>query len=374
VRDFFQDIRYTLRLLGRARAFTAIAVATLALGIGANTALFAVVNAVLLKPLPFADAERLMLVHMLVPERTRPGVYSEGVWSYPKYRTFTASQQMFDEIAFFAGRDLDLSGDGEPQRLRGEVVTERYPTVLGVAPLMGRPFTWDEVHKAGTPRAAMISHGLWTRRFGSDPAVVGRTLHINATPYTVIGVLPPGFRGLIGTADVWVPLVAYEPSQLTQAQSHSYTIVARRKHEVSEQAAASAVQVLGGQVDAAHARRDIGMPAWTARANSMYASRVDTDVRRAALVLLRPVARAGQRAARRPVGGARPLRAGLGRLQRHHRVVPACEGAVPRRPRSVRRDSLDHAGFPRHPRRQTAAWPQLYRSGPCRPTEGPPHQ
>src|SRR5262245_9307441 len=80
VRDFFQDIRYTLRLLGRARAFTAIAVATLALGIGANTAIFAVVNAVLLKPLPFVDAERLMLVHMLVPERGRPGVYTEGVW------------------------------------------------------------------------------------------------------------------------------------------------------------------------------------------------------------------------------------------------------------------------------------------------------
>ena len=74
------------------------------------------------------------------------------------------------------------SGDGEPQRVRGEVVTERYPSVLGVAPLMGRPFTWDEVHKAGTPPAAMISHGLWTRRFGGDPAVVGRTIRINATP------------------------------------------------------------------------------------------------------------------------------------------------------------------------------------------------
>src|SRR6185503_15217100 len=111
-------------------------------------------------------------------------------------------------------------------------------------------------------------------------------LHINATPYTVIGVLPPGFRGLIGTADVWVPLAAYEPSQLTQAQSHSYTIVARRRHEVSEQTAASAVEVLGRQVDAAHARRDLGMPAWMARANSMSASRVDADVRRAALVLL----------------------------------------------------------------------------------------
>jgi putative ABC transport system permease protein len=292
VRDFFQDIRYTLRLLSRAPAFTAIAVATLALGIGANTAIFAVVNAVLLKPLPFADAERLMLVHMLVPERmpaperARATVYSESVWSYPKYRTFTASQQVFDEIAFFAGRDLDLSGDGEPQRLRGEVVTERYPSVLGVAPLLGRPFTWDEVHTAGTPRAAMIGHGLWTRRFGGDPAVVGRTIRINATPYTVIGVLPRGFRGLIGIADVWVPLAAHEPSQLTQTQSHSYTIVGRRKHDVPEQTAASAVEVLGGQVDAAFPRKDIGMAGWKARANSMYASRVDADVRRAALVLL----------------------------------------------------------------------------------------
>ena len=258
MRDFFQDIRYTLRLLGRAPAFTAIAVATLALGIGANTAIFAVVNAVLLKPLPFADAERLMLVHMLVPERERPGVYNESVWSYPKYRTFTASQQVFDEIAFFAGRDLDLSGDGEPQRVRGEVVTERYPSVLGVAPLMGRPFTWDEVHTAGTPPAAMISHGLWTRRFGADPAVVGRTIRINATQYTVTGVLPRGFRGLIGNADVWVPLAAFEPSQLTQAQSHSYTIVARRKHDVSEQTAASAVEVLGRQVHAAYPRKDTG--------------------------------------------------------------------------------------------------------------------
>src|SRR5262249_36387450 len=118
LRDFFQDIRYTLRLLRRAPAFTAIAVATLALGIGANTAIFAVVNGVLFKPLPFADAERLMLVHMLVPERERPGVYNEGAWSYPKYRTFAGSQQVFDEIAFYSGRDLDLAGDGEPQRVR----------------------------------------------------------------------------------------------------------------------------------------------------------------------------------------------------------------------------------------------------------------
>src|SRR5262245_25916458 len=200
VGDFFQDIRYTLRLLGRARAFTAIAVATLALGIGANTAIFAVVNAVLLKPLPFADAERLMLVHILVPERARPGVYNESVWSYPKYRTFAASQQVFDEIAFFSGRDVDLSGDGEPQRLRGEVVTERYPSVLGIAPLMGRPFTWEEVHNTGTPRAAMISNGMWRRRLRGEPAVAGRTLPLHATPSTASGVRPPRVSGAVPRA------------------------------------------------------------------------------------------------------------------------------------------------------------------------------
>ena len=116
------------------------------------------------------------------------------------------------------------------------------------------------------------------RRFGGDSAVVGRTIRINATRYAVIGVLPRGFRGLIGNADVWVPLAAFKPSQLTQAQSHWYTIVARRKGDVSEPTAASAVEVLGSQVDAAHARRDTGMAGWKARANSMYASRVDTDV------------------------------------------------------------------------------------------------
>jgi putative ABC transport system permease protein len=102
----------------------------------------------------------------------------------------------------------------------------------------------------------------------------------------VTAVLPPGFRGLTGNADVWAPLAAFEPSQLTQAQSHSYTIVARRRHDVSEQTAASAVEVLGRQVHAAYPRKDVGMAGWAARANSMYASRVDTDVRRAALVLL----------------------------------------------------------------------------------------
>ncbi len=286
VRDFLQDVRYTLRLLGRAPAFTAIAVTTLALGIGANAAIFAVVNAVLLKPLPFAHADRLMLVHMLWPDSEHPGTFREGVWSYPKYRTFEAAQQIFDELAFFAGRDIDLSGDGDPQRVRGEVVTDRYPSVLGVAPAVGRTFSYEEVHTAGTPPVMLISDGLRVRRFGGDTNVIGRTVRVNATAYTIVGVLPPGFRGLSGNADVWVPLAAYEPSQLGQAQSHSYTIVGRRKADVSEAAAMAAVSVLGHQVDAAHSGTGSRSGQRSAKANSLYSSRIDADIRRAALLLL----------------------------------------------------------------------------------------
>lgn len=282
----WQDLRYALRLLGRAPGFTTIAVLTLGLGIGANAAMFAVVNAVLLKPLPFKDADRLMLVHMMVPDREQPGVFREQVWSYPKYRTFAELQQVFDETAFFSGRDFDLSGDGAPERVRGEVISDRYPAVLGVNPIIGRAFVHDEVHKAGTTPVAIIGYGLWTRRFGSDPGIAGRTIQINGAPYSIVGVLPRNVRGLSGDAEVWVPLAALEPYQLDQAQSHSYYMVARRKPDVSEQAALAAVRVLGAQVDAAHRRDGSAGTPWGAAAASLYASRADVDVRRASYVLL----------------------------------------------------------------------------------------
>ena len=147
----WQDIRYTFRLLGRSPAFTAIAIATLSIGIGANTAVFAVVNAVLLKPLPFQDAERLMLVHLSAPDiEAGPGVFRDAVWSYPKYRTFLDIQQVYDDAALFANRDVTLSGDGDAARVRAEVITDRYPAILGVAPILGRPFSYDEANRVGS--------------------------------------------------------------------------------------------------------------------------------------------------------------------------------------------------------------------------------
>src|SRR5687768_17572475 len=193
------DIRNAFRTLLKNPGFTIVAVLTLALGIGANTAMFAVVNAVLLKPLPFADAERLMLVHLLRPGRDEAaGTLMEEVWSYPKYRTVLDIQQTFENTALFAGRDLSLSGDSSPERVRGEVVTDRYPGILGITPVLGRAFTGAEAHRAGEQAVVMIGHALWTRRYNADPAIVGRSIQINSAPYTVVGVLPAGFKGLGG--------------------------------------------------------------------------------------------------------------------------------------------------------------------------------
>jgi len=279
------DVRYALRVLLKNPGFTAIAVLTLALGIGANTAIFAVVNAVLLKPLPFAEPERLMLAHMTVPDRENPGGHRETVWSYPKYRSFLEIQKVFDNTAMFAQRDIALSGDDNPERVRGEVITERYPAILGVHPIAGRPFTGDEANREGQTAVAMIGHALWQRRFGGDRAIVGRTIQINAQPYTVVGILPAGFRGLTGQSDVWVPLAAFEPTQLTGKWSHSYTVVARRKPGVNADAAIAAVRVYGKQVANQFSNRP-SENSWGATAVSLYDSRVDADVRRASWVML----------------------------------------------------------------------------------------
>jgi putative ABC transport system permease protein len=286
----WQDVRYAVRLLKRSPGFAAVAIATLALGIGANTAMFAVVNAVLLKPLPFSEPDRLMLAHLLVPDREAgPGVFREGVWSYPKYQGFRDGQSVFEDLALFSLRDLNLSGDESPERVRGEVVTERYPAVLGVHPMLGRPFTSDEANRKGATAVAMLGHGLWTRRYGADPAIVGRTIQINATPHLVVGVLPRGFAGLNGNAEVWIPLAVFEPVQLTQKYLHSYGLIARRRPDVSEPAAIAHVRLVGDQIGETFGTGDEvskTQPRWGATAASLYASRADSDVRRASLVLL----------------------------------------------------------------------------------------
>jgi predicted permease len=283
-------VKHALRGFARSPRFAAVAVATLAIGIGANTATFSVVNALLLKPLPFAEPDRLMLVHLLRPDRNAgPGAFRESVWSYPRYRMFADRQQAFEDYALFSSREFNLADEEAPQRVGGEVVTDRYPAVLGAEPILGRAFTYAEANQAGAPAVALIGHRLWTNRYGADPAIVGRTIRLNATPYTIIGVLPPGFTGLSGNAQLWATIAAVDPGALEEPFSHSYLMVARRKPGVTEAAAIASTRLTRDLVGAELLGGDAaGSPAPpnSATAVSLSASRADADVRRATLVLL----------------------------------------------------------------------------------------
>jgi putative ABC transport system permease protein len=281
-----QDIRYAVRTFVKTPVFTLVAVATLALGIGANTAIFTLVNALLLKPLPFAQPDELMMVHLLMPDRDgAPGVFREMVWSYPKYEVFCDQQQVFSEHALFTSGQWSLTGGGEPERVRGEVVGARYLTTLGVLPVVGRDFTRDEDRTPGMDPIVLLSHALWQRRFGGSPNVLGEVVRLSGVPHTVVGVLPAGFRGLTGEAEAWVPLMTASAEELGWKWSHSYYAVARRKPGVSAEQARDAVTVLGSRVDAA-IPDPRGVSKYGATAISLHDSRVDPLIRRSALVLL----------------------------------------------------------------------------------------
>ncbi len=283
----WQDLRYALRWFGRSPGFTVVAVATLAIGIGANTAMFAVVNAVLLKPLPFADADRLMLVHLSMPGRLpgQEGVYQEIVWSYPKYQSFLEVQRGFEETALFAGRTYSLSGDGEAEQVRGEIITDRYLSVLGIEPILGRPFTADEAHRPRAAPVVILGHGLWIRRYGGDASVLGRLVEIGRVPHAIVGVLPRGFRGLNGNAELWTPMAVSEFENMQGRQSHSYQLVARRAAHVSEAAIPAGLRLAGAHVDRENTEGP-GEAPWGATARSLHDSRLDTDLRRMSFVVL----------------------------------------------------------------------------------------
>jgi putative ABC transport system permease protein len=291
MRTFWMDVRYGARVLRHAPTFTAVAVGLLALGMGGSTAMFAVVHAVLLKPLPFKDADRLMLVQLLMPVGGGgQGAVRDMVWSYPKYRTFAGLQNVFDETALYATREISLTHVDDPEPLRAEMVTDRYLATVGVVPILGRSFTADEANRPGTGAVAMISADLWARRFGSDPGLVGRAIHLNTSPYTIVAVLPRGFRGLSGQAEVWVPMAAFDPDSISARFSHGSQLIARRPAATTERAANAAVAVLGRRVDAEFADgRAAGDPPWGARAMPLSAARVDADIRQTTLVLLAAV-------------------------------------------------------------------------------------
>ena len=224
------DLKYALRLLRKAPGFTVIAIATLALGIGANSAIFSTIDAVMIRALPYADPDRVVMVwedvsSMGFPRNTpAPGNYND----------WTRMNQSFSGIAATRGAAAALTSDGSPEALIGRLVTPNFLEVLGVQPVVGRIFT-DQENQTGAP-VVLLSFGLWQRRYGGDRAILGRTLLLNDNKYEVIGVLPRGFVFRNRNIDYWAP-IHFSPAQLVNHSSHNLNVVARLKPGVTAAAA-----------------------------------------------------------------------------------------------------------------------------------------
>ena len=195
-----QDLRYGLRMLLKNKSFTAIAVLALALGIGANTAIFSLVNGVLLRPLPFPNAERIVYFEGRNPTH---GITDSNI-SFPDFTDWSQQTDLLAGAACFYTGNANLSADGtEPERVPRAGVTTGFFNVLGVQPVLGRTFVAED-DQPNTWTVAIISHGLWKRRFGSDPGIIGKQVQISARSITIVGVMPPGFE-LPEQTQVWIP-------------------------------------------------------------------------------------------------------------------------------------------------------------------------
>ena len=278
------DLSYAVRALMKARMFAVTTIVMLGVGIGANVAMFSLVNAILLKPLPFADPDRLMIVHLLAADQDAAGVYRPNIWSYPKYKVFNQSQQAFESMTAFGGGNWNLTGTDRPERLSGEFIESNYFDLLGIRPVVGRAFLPEEMKAPGSAALAMLGYGLWSSRFGADPAVIGHPINLNGIPHTIVGVVPRGFRGLTGSSDVWVPLTTLAAEDLENPFDHSYTVVARRKRDISSSQADAEARVVGTAVDARF--HDSQRPPWSATAMPLNDQRIDPIVRRSVLLLL----------------------------------------------------------------------------------------
>jgi predicted permease len=229
-----QDLRYAVRALGTSPAFTLTAVLTLALGIGANAAMFSVVRAVLLEPLPFADADRLVRAYHANPSNG----LARGTVSEPDFLDWRRSSRTAEAMGGFWYVDglsgIDLTGTGNPERLSSTLVTDGFFQTLGARPLFGRTLiAADQV--PGQNRVAVISHGLWTRRFGADPSIVGRSVTLNKEPFEVVGVMAPAFTYPAGRRiDVWIPLSYFGPDQIGRSRGARFlAVIARPKPAVT---------------------------------------------------------------------------------------------------------------------------------------------
>jgi putative ABC transport system permease protein len=238
--QLWQDIRYGLRVLAKSPGFTAAAVLTLALGIGANIAIFSVVNAVLVRPLPYRDAGRLVMLWS-----TEPKNGWRGQASPLDFVTWRQESRCFESLAAFQPDSRILTGRGEPVRLSGGQISAGFFETLGIAPQLGRTFAPAE-YRPGGERVALIAHGLWQERFGSDPGIIGRSVRLSDEIFTVVGVMPDALQFPIDGLKFWLPL------ELNEAQPddrHFFFVVARLKDGKGVAEAQTDVATIAGRLE-----------------------------------------------------------------------------------------------------------------------------
>ncbi len=250
-----QDIRYAVRSLRRSPGFAAAAIATLALGIGANAAVFSLVRSVLLRPLPFPEADRLVAIAESNPEKG----WDIFAVSPPNFFDWQEGSRSFSAMAAYTTTSATLTGRGEPEQLNATVATGGFFPALAVAPQLGRTFGAAETVR-GNERAVVLSHGLWMRRFGGDPGIVGGTIALDDEPHTVLGVMPPGFRFPEDGADLWAPL-AFGPEVSTQRGAHYLNVVARRRSDVPLGEARAEIRSIADRLRVAYPRTNEGYTA-----------------------------------------------------------------------------------------------------------------
>jgi putative ABC transport system permease protein len=226
-----QDIRYGLRMLLASPTFTAIAVLALALGIGANSAIFSVVNAVLLRPLPYREPDRIVSINKIADKGGLPGIAAH------EYLDWQEHNQVFDEVAGYSSDNYNLVYNGEPERISCAKVTASFFTLLGVEPVRGRAFLPEE-DRPGHNQVAIISEGFWQRRAGGDPDIVGRAFTLNDKSYTIVGVMPESLR-FPSSYDIWLPFALDPVAERTGDFWTLLDVIGRLKPDVSSERAQS---------------------------------------------------------------------------------------------------------------------------------------
>ena len=242
MRNFLQDLRYGMRIMVKRPGFTLIAALTLALGIGANTAIFSAVNAVLLKPLPFPESQQLLDLS----ETFKPNGY--GSVSVPTFEDWKSQNTVFAGTSAYSSTSFNLQGNDTPQRIPGLNVSANYFDVLGMKPALGRAFLPGE-DVAGNEHVVVISDDLWRRNFAANPNIVNQTIPVNGQQYTVVGVMPQELSALYRTVQMWSPLVFPETDRLDRG-NHKYLVIGRLKSGVTLTQAQEQMNTIADRLEA----------------------------------------------------------------------------------------------------------------------------